>query len=418
MEYWTESAAHDCVCRFSVLNRVQRESLLDRLNRSFPPPVYRRHRACQLAAIANQEESKTVLSGGRQLYPTVIRSADAAGSAADLASYAVVLTAGGDGERLKASLRARGAAGAELENFTKATYSLPGLPAGWGALHANLACLASLCGKNGFQIPVIVTTGPEGSTTARVVPDVVAHNNGFGLSQVRVIAQDERLHLTLDGKIAYKINGDSAEPVTQPDETGGPFVKLAQQGKDGAASVLDWLRSLGYAKIIALQATALYDPAVILAMAAAGKSHDCLGVGIQRSTFDPKDPFGSFIVLQKDQEKSLIIVEQAVRNEETMKLMDETGRFHVPYNTGLYVFDAELLAAHGLPDYATPPKEILPDLPRAPKIGYAATDIVECAKNGAVLTVEPDSYKVIKDSDDLPALSALAGRCGLLDMRG
>jgi hypothetical protein len=52
-------------------------------------------------------------------------------------------------------------------------------------------------------------------------------------------------------------------------------------------------------------------------------------------------------------------------------------------------------------------------MPRSPKIGYAATDLLPLASNPAVLTVSPDSYAVIKNADDMKAVSAAAIRFGL-----
>jgi len=66
-----------------------------------------------------------------------------------------------------------------------------------------------------------------------------------------------------------------------------------------------------------------------------------------------------------------------------------------------------------LPDYATPPKEILPEIERSPKIGYAATDLLPLALNPVILTVSPDTYAVIKTADDLETLSEAAHRFGL-----
>jgi hypothetical protein len=122
------------------------------------------------------------------------------------------------------------------------------------------------------------------------------------------------------------------------------------------------------------------------------------------------------VSLERNGKESLVIVEQGIRNEATMGIRDETGEFYLPFNTGLYVLDITLLVKSGLPDYATPPKEILPGLPRSPKTGYAATDIMACAKHGAVLAVEPDSYAAIKSADDLDGLFALAKRYGILDI--
>ena len=416
MDKWSDSLAQKHVYNFNVLTAAQKRSLLDELNRRFPPPVYQEHRARQQAAIRNAEEGKKVLTGAQQRFPRIIRATDLSATLSDLAGYAIVLTAGGDGERLRASLRRRGASDADLKDFTKATFQLPGFPRGYGSLQATLAVIADLCRLGGLDVPVIVTTGPVFSQNARVVSGVIAARSSFGLRHLRTLAQDERLHLTLDGKIVCAVDGGAARPVTNPDETGGPFVKLAKPGFSGKSSALEWLSSLGCKKIIALQATALYDPAVVLAMAAAGKQHDCVGVGVLRTRFDKTDPFGAFVSLERNGKESLVIVEQAIRNEATMGIRDETGEFYLPFNTGLYVLDITLLAKSGLPDYATPPKEVLPGLPRSPKTGYAATDIMACAKHGAVLAVEPDSYAAIKSADDLDGLFTLAKRYGILDI--
>jgi hypothetical protein len=135
-----------------------------------------------------------------------------------------------------------------------------------------------------------------------------------------------------------------------------------------------------------------------------------------RRSFDKKDPFGTFIALEKQGRESVVIVEQAIRNEATMSLMDPSGRFFLPYNTGLYVFDIDLLRVNCLPDYATPPKEIQPSLPKSPKAGYAATDLMALAKHPAVLAIEQDSYENIKTEADLEKLSALARRFGIVDI--
>ena len=103
-------------------------------------------------------------------------------------------------------------------------------------------------------------------------------------------------------------------------------------------------------------------------------------------------------------------------NHETLSLRDpETGNY-LPLNTGFYVFSRSLLASCDLPDYATPPKEILPDMERAPKIGYAATDILSLAHNPAILTVSESSFGVIKNADDLDRLAAHGKKFGLYDI--
>jgi hypothetical protein len=160
----------------------------------------------------------------------------------------------------------------------------------------------------------------------------------------------------------------------------------------------------------------LYDPALIIALASALTSYDCIGAGILRTVFDAKDPFGTYVAIVNNTSEKLVIVEQEIRNEATLSLKDDTRKFYLPYNTGLYAFKSELLAKNDLPDYATPPKEILPNLPRSPKIGYAATDIFSLSDNAAVLAIPADSFAVIKNADDLPALTELGIRRGILDM--
>ena len=120
----------------------------------------------------------------------------------DLEGCAVVLTAGGEGERLKTSLLARGISESDLKDFTKATWPLPGFFGDYGALQANLRLLSVLAKRNGLTLPVIVTTGPAGSTTARVIPEVLRRHENFGLERVLTVEQDERLHFTLDEKMA------------------------------------------------------------------------------------------------------------------------------------------------------------------------------------------------------------------------
>jgi hypothetical protein len=77
------------------------------------------------------------------------------------------------------------------------------------------------------------------------------------------------------------------------------------------------------------------------------------------------------------------------------------------------VFAVDLIRNNDLPDYATPPKEVVPGFPRSPKIGYAATDLMSLAHNPAVLTVSEDAFAVIKNVEDLARLTALAKAAGL-----
>ena len=80
----------------------------------------------------------------------------------------------------------------------------------------------------------------------------------------------------------------------------------------------------------------------------------------------------------------------------------------MPYNTGFYIFEKELLINASLPDFATPPKEILPDIVRSPKVGYAATDLIKLADKPAVLVVPQEWYGVLKHAENLKELSSMA----------
>jgi hypothetical protein len=413
MDIWTSETARESMHAFDELTGPQKEALVRYCNEKYPPSVFQRHRARRRRAIANAQQSKETLMGVAQKFPPLIMSETVKVSHEDLCGVAIVLTAGGDGERLKKSLMERGAGGADLSDFTKATYPLPGFFTDFGALHANLCLLASLSERLCADIPVVVTTGPAGSTTARVVPEVIAKYHRFGLKSLRVVEQEERLHLTMEETMAIIIDGPNARPVTHPDETGGPLMKLKRGGKDGEDSVLAWLEGLGCSKMMVLQATGLYDPALLCAMASALKQYDCIGAGILRTAFDAKDPFGTYVAIVNNTAERVVIVEQDIRNGATMALKDETGRFYLPYNTGLYAFKNSLLAESDLPDYATPPKEILPGLPRSPKIGYAATDIFSLSDNAAVLCVPGNSFAVIKNADDLATLTELGKRFGI-----
>jgi hypothetical protein len=333
-----------------------------------------------------------------------------------MSGAAVVFTAGGEGERLRLSLLGRGVSAESLRDFTKATYPLKDFYGDFGALQINLAMVSHICKKYGIDIPVVVTTGPESSITYRVIPAILERYKNFGLPHIKVIPQDERLHFTTDEKIAYQLADGNPHPVTQPDETGGPLMTLKRKIGAEKISTLKWLADLGREKLLIVQGTAIYEPRMLSYMSSAAKGHDCVGVGIPRKTFDAKDPFGTFVQIEKDGRRSVCIVEQDIRNDGTRSIKNGNTGEYLPFNTGFYAVDRNLLEENDLPDYATPPKEVLPELPRSPKIGYAATDILPLAKNPLILTVSQDMYAAIKTAEDLETMSETAARFGLRDM--
>ena len=96
-----------------------------------------------------------------------------------------------------------------------------------------------------------------------------------------------------------------------------------------------------------------------------------------------------------------------------MTLTNKEGAYYLPYNTGFYVFDISLIKENSLPDYATPPKEIVPEIEKSPKIGYAATDIISFANKPAVLTIPKDSFGVLKECEDLKKLAEIGKKYSL-----
>ena len=413
MNTWTRDAARLKIDSFDTLSPDRQDALIAYCNEHFPPSVYERHLACRKRAMDNVRRSKEVLLGVTQKFPPLLTRERVSGGIEDMRGVAIVLTAGGEGERLKKSLMERGAGEERLKDFTKATYPLPGFYEDYGALQTNLRLIARLSDQLGFDIPVIVTTGPAGSITARVVPQLISSHNHFGLKRIKVLEQDARLHLTMDDTMAYTLVDGSAVPITHPDETGGPLMKLKSGSVGGGVNLLTWLEQIGCSKMLVLQATGLYDPTLLPAMASALNQYDCIGAGIVRTAFDALDPFGTYVTVVNKTAEKVIIIEQDIRNDTTRALRDETGRFFLPYNTGLYAFKNELLTENDLPDYATPPKEILPNLSRSPKIGYAATDIFSLAGSAAVLSIPANSFAVIKNADDLALLTELGKRYGL-----
>jgi len=406
MDIWNINTLTDAVYNRELLQDSRADvvaAFVELMNTRFPPSVFSDQLNKRRRAIENAESSKRLLDGATQSFPEVSDGQSLSGcSLSDLSGCAILFTAGGDGERLRLSLIERGAPEESLRDFTKATYPLKGFPNGFGALQINLSMVSRICRDCGIDVPVIVTAGPAGSVTDRVIPEIIDRHNNFGLPNVQVIPQGERLHFTNDERIAVRLTEGELSPVVQPDETGGPLMALRRL-----------LSSLKREKILIVQATALYEPLMLAKMAKAARGHDCVGVGIPRSRFDSNDPFGTFAAIEKGGKRTVCIIEQAIRNDETRKITDSRTGSYLPFNTGLYAVDTNLLTDNELPDYATPPKEVLPNIPRSPKVGYAATDILPLASNPVILTVSPDSYAVIKTADDLETLSEAARRFGL-----
>lgn len=412
MDLWTIETLRSVTNNFETLTVSQQQQFQNYMNSSFPPVVFNNHLNYRRLALKNSNSARNNLIQSHQQFPNFTDWKAVSSSPKSLENHALIFTAGGEGERLRLSLLKLGVDEQELENFTKATFKLPDFYKKYGTLHVNLSMIASFCDKYEIDIPVIVTTGPKGSITARVIPEILDEYSNFGLKNVKIIEQEERIHFSMEEKVVWQMSESGPVPVTHPDETGGPLMKLKQTDQSGS-SILDWLEELNCTRSIVVQATALYDLSLLPLMAEALKGHDCLAVGILRDSFSPNDPFGTFVTLLNGTSSKTMILEQDVRNDFTRELKDQSGRYFLPFNTGFYAFENSLLKNNSLPHFATPPKEIYPDLPRSPKIGYAATDIVPLANNPIILTIKTDMFGVLKTSDDLKTLSELGKKYGL-----
>ena len=393
---WTMKQIEKSVFNFEKFDKRTRGKIIEFLQNNISFDDYLKQVEKKKKAIANTQNAKNILLGTQQKYPRHSDFSQISLNSHDIKNYAILITAGGEGERLRVSLKEKGYSDDDLKDFTKATFPIPNTDYKFGALEVNLKMLAEL----NAEIPVIVTMGPVGSDTEKIIPKVLRKNANFGVKNIEIIAQNERLHLTNENKIVFEIGEENIKPVTNPDETGGPIAKL----KDGG--ILENLEKSGIKKIMILQATAVYSKKIIPIIAAAGQNYDGLGIGILRNEFIETDPYGTFVSIN---DYNLRIIEKEVRMPQTYAIKNENGKF-LPYNTGFYVFDIELLKKIEMPDYATPPKIILEGIEKSPKIGYAATDIIAFAKNPAVLTISDDDFRVIKNAEDIDILGGFCER--------
>lgn len=402
---WTDKQLEDAIHNFSEQDKETQKKLSDAIASFCTYEEYLSQVEKRNNALENTVKGQTLLSQMEQKFPQTLSSDKVNSSKEDLKEYGIVITAGGEGERLMLSLMEQGTSEEELKDFTKATWPLPEFPGNNGALQINLSLLSKISAEINHDIPVIVTTGPEGTTTARVIPKIIQESNSFGLKNLKVIAQNERLHLTEDNKVAWKLEDGEITLATNPDETGGPLMKLLEP--ENGETPLEWLENHGASKVMVLQGTAVYNPLLVEQIASAGKKFDGMGIGISRSAFPESDPYGTFILASHDSTESLRIIEKSVRNSVTESLQDESGKY-LPFNTGFYSFTTELLKNNPLPDYASPVKSIFPGYENAEKVGYAATDVIAPAEKSGVLTIPETDFAVIKTSDDLPVLTKAA----------
>ena len=401
---WTNAELNEAVYNFSNLNNDLQNRIKEKLNSTFSYSDYLIAKDKREKAIKNREKSKNILNNATQEFPSTLSANDIKIDKNAISKFAIVITAGGEGERLRESLKKDGYTEEELTDFTKATWPIPNEKNNYGALQVTLSQIKDIEKRLNITIPIIVTTGPKGTTTDRVIPQIIKDNNNFGLN-ILIISQNERRHLTTDNKIAWIEENSNIKIASNPDESGGPLMKLLDKS-DNNKSAINWIEEFGKTNIMVLQGTAVYNPILIEKIATAGLNYDGMGVGIARNTFPSDDPYGTYVLLNNNGNKKLNIIEIDVRNSETENLKSNNGEY-LPYNTGFYTFEVKLLKDNPLPDYASPKKIIFEGYDKSEKIGYAATDIIIPAKNPGVLTISGDDFAVLKNSNDLDKLSAV-----------
>lgn len=166
---WTSELLSEHIHNFDTFTDEVKSTVEEMLNSSFTPSVFSESVGKLNNALANNENQSSILKTGKQLYPETVKQNSNNSATQIIEEFAIVLMAGGEGERLRLSLLEKGYKKEDLVDFTKATFPLPGFPEGFGALQTNLLVISSLCKKYNTDIPVIITTGPVGSTTADII---------------------------------------------------------------------------------------------------------------------------------------------------------------------------------------------------------------------------------------------------------
>ncbi len=400
---WTKKELAAYCYLASDARELNEELILEFLNKNIPLDRYLAERAKWQKAQDNQKAAVAMAKNGALAFPE-IRPLKASFDLAALKDTAIILTAGGDGERLKNSLIAAGCSSKQLENFTKATWPLDHKTTAASTLGYNLLLLRAISRALGKKLPVIVTLGPVGSVNARFIPQYLATYSAE--LDIITVCQEERLHLTACGQIVL-----SARPFlhahTNPDETGGPFMALKRPHERDSLGLIHYLTALGYSNCLALQATTICQPLLWPSLAALLANYEVAAIGVKRATFPPSDPYGTIVAIKSGDVLHTRIVEAHNRAPEIYALHDEQNGY-LPYNSGMYAFKTALLEKLALPDFICPPKQILPELAPAGKVGYAAIDLLTLSTNSAVLLADNTMFAAFKSLDDEDKLIDMA----------
>jgi len=402
-EFWTEELLEQFIYDYANYSAEDILEIIKKLNKEYPPKDVLKELLDRRSAIQENQKIKNLLKNLKDPYPKTIKLSEIKNKSVDLSSIAIVLTAGGDGERLMQSLKNEGKTEEEIKNFTKATIPLPGFADDKSTLEINLRLIQKLEESLSITIPVIVTLGPIGSKTAELIPKFLKENENFDLKKLITVPQFKRIHFSNEEKIVLDKN---LNIITNPDETGGPIVRLKYPILKNEETGIEWLKNNGVNHVLILQAIGLYDFEIIKKIVSQKNKADLIALGIIRKEFRENDYFGTFIYLNDNEKRRLKILESHVIDENIRSIKNNEEEF-LPYNPGLYLFEISLIDnINEIPFYASSDKEIKDGVEKAPKIGFAATDLTLIAKNPKILLIDNLNFSsLIKDYESLKEVS-------------
>ncbi len=384
--------------------------LLEYLNENCPLNSFLRELEERKIALKNMEETTRLLENATQKFPKAYDFSEIVFDENSLKKVAFFFTAGGEGQRLAQSLNKNDIN--FLENFTKATIEIKDFPEKFGTLMINLSIVKSLSDTYKIDFPVIISLGPKGSTTSKVIPKEIDSFNNFGLKNIHYILQGERLHLSNEEKISLEIKNGEIKLAKNPDESGGPL-KAFYDNKE----LIKNLEEKGVSKILIIQGTGIFNPDILKNTASIKANHDCYILGLPRQKFEKSDQLGTIELIEKNGTKTLRILEAHSINDTTREIQNAEKTKFLPANTGMFLFDLALFSKKlPISFYATAPKEISFSKKIAPKIGYSATDFTVFAENPAVIIISSGDFAVLKNVENMEDLSALGKKFGLIKL--
>lgn len=386
--------------------------LLEFLNENYPVNSFLSEIEDRKIALKNMKETTSLLENATQKFPKAYDFEEIIFDENSLREVAFFFTAGGEGQRLAQSLNKNGDEKNFLENFTKATIEIKDFPEKFGTLMINLSIVKHLSDTYKIDFPVIISLGPIGSTTSKVIPKEIASFNNFGLRNIHYILQGERLHLSNEEKISLEIKNGEIKVAKNPDESGGPL-KAFYDNKE----LIQSFKERGVKKILIIQGTGIFNPDILKNVSSIKEDHDCYILGLPRQKFEKSDQLGTIELIEKNGKTALRILEAHSINDTTREIQNTQRKEFLPANTGMFLFDLALFSKElPISFYATAPKEISFSKKSAPKIGYSATDFTVFAEKPAVILIPGGDFAVLKNVENIEELSALGKKFGLINL--